>query len=126
MKSVLVCSPSKFTNERLAGELSRAGFVVDMAADHAEVLALLKEEKRDAVVAEARRDRFAEFLKRLLSIRPGTLVHLFEHDLVFCHYPAQRQPVPLLFALDNAGLNLPGKRSMQPASKADESVLLNA
>ena len=126
MKSVLVCSPSKSINERLAGELSRAGFVVDMAADHAEVLAMLKEEKRDVVVAEARRDRFAEFLKRLLSIRPGTLVHLFEHDLVFCHYPAQRQPVPLLFALDNAGLNLPGKRDLRPSPAASESVFLNA
>jgi CheY-like chemotaxis protein len=126
MKSVIVCSPSKSTSERVATELSRAGFVVDMAADHAEVLALIKEEKRDIVVAEARRDRFAEFLKRLLSIRPGTLVHLFEHDLVFCHYPAQRQPVPLLFALDNAGLNLPGKHIVQPPPATADSVFLNA
>lgn len=122
MKTVLLCAPTREFRVRLQAELAQEGFTVETADGHNEVLALLKEKRRDAVVAEARRDRFADFLRQLLTLRPGTIVHLFQDDLVFCHFPQNRQPVSLLFALDNAGLTLPGSRKPLPAP---EAVVLN-
>jgi NAD(P)-dependent dehydrogenase (short-subunit alcohol dehydrogenase family) len=110
MPTVLICSPTRSVGIRLARELAAEGYDVDSAVGHAEVLELLREEPRDVVVAEARRDRFAEFLRRVIALRPGALVHLFERHIVFCHYPMNDQPVPLIYALDNAGLILPGRR----------------
>lgn len=122
MKTVLVCSSARETRERLEAELAREGFAVEVVGGHDDILSLLKEGRRDVVVAEARRDRFAWFLRSLLALRPGTLVHLFQDDLVFCHHPPNRQPVSLLFALDNAGLFLPGSR-MAPMVSSDAVVL---
>lgn len=109
--------------ERLAAALAGDGFTVDEAAGHDEVLAILKRGRRDAVISEARRDRFAEFLRLMLRLDPALRVHLFQEGQVFCHYPARGQPVALLFALDEAGLSFPGAT---PAGRLPDPYLIEA
>lgn len=126
MKSVLVCTSSKDVYQKLSACLAEDGVTVEAAYSHADVLNRIQEGRRDAVIAEARRDHFADFLRSLCRMQPDLLVHLVSDGRIFCHYPFSGQPVPLLFALDNAGLILPSMVS-SPAAEADwPSVVLDS
>lgn len=126
MKTVLVCSHTSATRDRLLEELAQ-GFMVQAVLTHNEVLEHLKETAMDVVVAEARKDHFADFLRRILEMRPSTSVHLFQDDWVFCHYPMKKPQHALMHAVDRAGLSYPRTPAFRaPAGAADDKLLLNA
>jgi len=124
MKSVVVFTYQKAIYDRLAAQLTYEGFAVELAQGQQHVVELVREARRDIVIAEARRDHFADFLRNLLRIQPDLLVHLFNDQRVFCHYPMGRQPISLLFAIDNAGLTYPRANSFQPTPPSAESPLV--
>lgn len=130
MKSVIVCTSSKDVFQRLSTLLAAEDIVVEAAYSHSDVLSYVEEARRLAVIVEARRDHFADLLRNLCRLQSDILVHLVQDGRVFCHYPFSRQPVSLLFAIDNAGLSFPAMASPAGASAvpiADGgSIVLNA
>ncbi len=127
MKTVLVCSHTSATRDRLLEELSQA-FVVQAVHTHNDVLEHLKETATDIVVAEARRDHFADFLRRIIEMRPDTAVHLFQDNWIFCHYPLKRPTHAMIHAMEAAGLSYPSgliRRAAAPQG-GDERFVINA
>ncbi len=126
MNTVLVCAHTSATRDRLLEELAQS-FMVQAVHTHNDVLEHLKETATDVVIAEARRDHFADFLRRILEMRPAAQVHLFQDDWVFCHYPLKRPSPALVSAVDRAGLSYPsGLIRRSPAAQKDGHVVLNA
>jgi hypothetical protein len=127
MKTVLVCSQTSTTRDRLLEELSQA-FVVQAVHTHNDVLEHVRETPTDIILAEARRDHFADFLRRILEMRPEAAVHLFQDSWVFCHYPLKRPSHALMHAVDGAGLAYPSglvRRSGAPRT-AEDRLVINA
>ncbi len=127
MNTVLVCSQTSSTRDRLLEELSQA-FMVQAVHTHNDVLEHVKETPTDIVVAEARRDHFADFLRRILEMRPEAMVHLFQDGWVFCYYPLKRPSHALMHAIDKAGLAYPsGLTRRAPAARpTDDALVINA
>jgi hypothetical protein len=127
MKTILVCSHTSLMRDRLLEELSQ-GFSVQAVHTHNDVLDYLKEFPVNVVVAEARRDHFADFLRRIIEMRPETAVHLFQDSYVFCHYPLKQPSHALMHALDAAGLAYPSgliRRAPVPQI-SDDHLVINA
>jgi hypothetical protein len=104
MNTALICAPSNAMRNRLQAELTGAGYLVDMVEERAEIYALLKHEKRDALFIQSTRDDFADLVRFLFRSNPSMNIYLFDLGRIFCLYPLENKPEKIIDAMAAAGI----------------------
>jgi hypothetical protein len=93
MKSALVSTHSAALFAVLESALAKAGFAVDAAASHEDVLSSLRTAQPAALIRETPRTSFAALMRASFRLRPDMPIYLLDGGAVFCRYPfATRQP----------------------------------
>jgi hypothetical protein len=94
----------------LAGSLDRGfadeGFATTTARSMDELVAALRGGGADVVVAEARREAFADFLKTAIRLQPRAVVYLIDGGAVFCRFPMRGRHPDVVAAIRGAGVSI--------------------
>jgi hypothetical protein len=129
MKSALVSTHSAALFAVLESALAKAGFAVDAAASHEDVLSSLRTAQPAALIRETPRTSFAALMRASFRLRPDMPIYLLDGGAVFCRYPfATRQP-EIVTALRMAGITVPdrliGAVAQDPqAGDGDDALLI--
>jgi hypothetical protein len=105
-KPVLLQIQQASLRGELEASLADAGYAIERARTPEDVVAALKEEPKLALIAETRRDGFAQLLRSAHRLRPGMPIHMIDGAAVFCFHPLSRQPSALIDAILAGGVSI--------------------
>jgi hypothetical protein len=106
MNTALICAPADAMRNRLQTELTRAGYIVDVFEQRAEIYALLKYEKRHNLFLQSTRDEFADIVRFSFHSNPSMNIYLFHQCNIFCLYPLEGKPEKIIDAMIAAGIRI--------------------
>jgi hypothetical protein len=126
MKTVTICTTQDQVRARLSEHFAEADFRVDEVATEDELRMLLRQEARDALIIESRRESFSNIMRFCFQTNPGMRVHFFWDNGIFCFYPASNQPAKLVDTLLGSGLRVPPNlmKYAKPTTQSDNAMVM--